>query len=214
MSAQSSRSLVRHPGRILQPARIKEEIATGKFVNFPNLLGVVRLLLLFPLSVSLYAQSRVALLYGAAAYLLDALDGLAARRLKQETLVGKLWDGFLDKTSLGLVLMLSLLIGILPRWAFVIILSYHLSMIAGTCLLFYKGWRQPDGRPWGALANLLLGAAILLLFLGYSQAGQHVLLASLATSALLLGDYIGQILRARRRQKNKPTVSCSKDANS
>jgi len=209
MAASSSRSLVRHPGCIIQPSILKNEIRTGKIVNLPNLLGILRLLLLIPLALTLRARPDLAVVFGAGAYCLDALDGRVARSLKQETMWGKLWDGFLDKVSLGLVLLLCLQTGLLPVWACALITSYHVVMIAGTCVLLYRGLRQPDGRSWGALANLLLGTAILLRLLGYSLPGQHVLLASLAASVLLLGDYILQILQTlRSRQRSADLRSC------
>jgi cardiolipin synthase len=76
-------------------------LAFSEVMNLPNLVSLTRLLL-SPLMLFLEFPQAIALFILLA--LTDALDGFLARRLKQETDLGKVLDPLADKTLLLLAL--------------------------------------------------------------------------------------------------------------
>jgi len=76
-------------------------LAFSEVMNLPNLVSLTRLLL-SPLMLFLEFPQTIALFILLA--LTDAMDGFLARRLKQETELGKVLDPLADKTLLLIAL--------------------------------------------------------------------------------------------------------------
>jgi CDP-diacylglycerol--glycerol-3-phosphate 3-phosphatidyltransferase len=103
-------------------------------VNLPNLLTILRILLIAPLTAAFLADQGwgrwVALALYAAASATDWLDGYLARRLNQGTALGRMLDPIADKLLVATVLLLLAATGGVGGWNLAAALAILLREIA------------------------------------------------------------------------------------
>ncbi|MDO8446379.1 MAG: CDP-alcohol phosphatidyltransferase family protein [Deltaproteobacteria bacterium] len=106
-------------------------------MNIPNLLTLFRILLV-PLFVIflIYGHTFYALLTFVLAGITDALDGLIARVFNQKTLLGAYLDPIADKLLLSASYIMLAVIGVLPAWLTVLVLSRDIFILIGIAVLF------------------------------------------------------------------------------
>ena len=158
-----------------------EHIRRDKIVNVPNILTLVRILLL-PVVVWRFQKGDTlgALIAYLAAMLTDAVDGFIARRFHQITTLGKLLDPLADKLSLLTLLSLFVLDGQIPLWVLGLILVKEVCLVVGGAVALRRGiivYALPIGKvttvafiasivarflELRALADGLLGVSVLL----------------------------------------------------
>lgn len=108
-----------------------------KAITIPNLLSLCRLAVL-PLILFLMVQRKntlafvVLLLFWAT----DALDGFLARRLHQESELGKILDPLVDKVSMGLIVLTLAATKGLPIWLALIIVTRDVLILIGSIFVF------------------------------------------------------------------------------
>jgi cardiolipin synthase len=89
-----------------------------------------------------YEQWGMVLLLAACAVITDFCDGMIARALHQETVVGAILDHAADK--LLMITMLSMLIikqvPEIPQWFCWVVLSKEIVLLVGAALFFVTGW--------------------------------------------------------------------------
>ena len=109
-----------------------EQIRREKALNIPNVLTVIRMLLL-PAIVWRFRRgdSQGALAFYAVAMLTDVFDGMIARQFNQITSVGKLLDPIADKLSLITLLWLFVSEGQIPSWVMGVMLVKECLLVAG-----------------------------------------------------------------------------------
>jgi cardiolipin synthase len=125
-------------------------------VNLPNIVTTLRLVLL-PLFLTLlvYRRPGPALAVLLLAAFSDALDGLLARWLDQRTAIGSFLDPVADKLlSMSGFVTLSL-IGPIPAWFVIVVISRDLVISIGSLVLYLH-----DGRL--EIAPSLTGKAAML----------------------------------------------------
>jgi cardiolipin synthase len=105
-------------------------------VNLPNLITIIRLLLI-PLFVIFLLENRadLALLAFVAASISDALDGFLARILKQKTLFGAYVDPLADKLLLATAFVTLAVMRQLPGWLAVVVVSRDVIILGGITIL-------------------------------------------------------------------------------
>ena len=121
-----------------------ERIRQDKILNVPNILTMVRILLL-PVVVwrFLVGDSTGALLAYLAAMLTDAVDGYLARRWNEVTAFGKLMDPLADKL-LQLTMMGCLtLTGYIHWWVLAVMAAKEIFMVIGGTMLL-SGFYEAD----------------------------------------------------------------------
>ncbi|MFF4385049.1 CDP-diacylglycerol--glycerol-3-phosphate 3-phosphatidyltransferase [Kitasatospora sp. NPDC001547] len=191
-----------HPGRPVAAAP-----STPGVWNIANVLTMVRVLLVPVFVVLLFADGghdpkwrSVAWASFAIAMITDLFDGELARRKGLVTDFGKIADPIADKAIMGSALIGLSLLGDLPWWVTVVILSRELGI---TLMRFWviRYGVIPASRG-GKLKTLTQGTAVGMYVLdltGWLATGRAVLmgLAVLLTVGTAL-DYIGQALRLRR----------------
>ncbi len=105
--------------------------------TWPNLVSVLRLLLIPLIVIALLAGRRTeALILFLAAGLSDALDGLLARLLKQRSSLGAVLDPLADKFLLDTIYVLCAWKGYLPPFLAVLVVSRDVLIVTGF-LIFY-----------------------------------------------------------------------------
>ncbi|MET8542732.1 CDP-diacylglycerol--glycerol-3-phosphate 3-phosphatidyltransferase [Kitasatospora sp. NPDC004799] len=191
-----------HPGR-----PVAATPSTPGVWNIANVLTMVRVLLVPVFVALLFADGghnpkwrSVAWASFAIAMITDLFDGELARRKGLVTDFGKIADPIADKAIMGSALIGLSLLGDLPWWVTVVILSRELGI---TLMRFWviRYGVIPASRG-GKLKTLTQGTAVGMYVLdltGWLATGRAVLmgLAVLLTVGTAL-DYIGQAVRLRR----------------
>ncbi len=105
-------------------------------VNIPNSLTVFRIVLV-PVIVILLIQGEYtkALVCFIIAGVTDGLDGMLARRLNQTTVVGSYLDPLADKVLLISMYATLAIIGVIPGWLSVIVISRDCIILGGILVL-------------------------------------------------------------------------------
>jgi cardiolipin synthase len=105
-------------------------------ISIPNILTLLRILLT-PLFVILLLRDLypLALLVFAVAGLSDGLDGLIARLLNQRTVLGAYLDPAADKLLLASAFIALAILGVLPAWLSVLVITRDVIIILGLAIL-------------------------------------------------------------------------------
>jgi CDP-diacylglycerol--glycerol-3-phosphate 3-phosphatidyltransferase len=137
-------------------------------LTVPNILTGVRLLaipVLARLILAGDACNTVAFVLFLTIWMTDLLDGYLARRLNQVTEFGKLFDPLVDKIFQLTTAVMMFLVGKLPLWVPLFILTKELLMIIGGAVLFKKKAFVVTAAWYGKLATFLFVLAFAGLFL-------------------------------------------------
>ena len=104
-------------------------------INIPNSLTVLRILLV-PVFVGLllYGHYDAALITLLIAALTDVLDGMIARLTDQRTRLGEYLDPLADKLLLMSAIITLSVLGFIPIWAVIIVVSRDAILLAGTVI--------------------------------------------------------------------------------
>ncbi len=138
--------------------------------TIPNLLTLLRFFLLFPTLWALWQHSAVvAIACGILAYLTDLLDGWLARKLQQESELGKMMDPLVDKLFTAAVVLLLYSQGRLPTWYLGIIVARDLLILFGGVLA--KQWKGVvlQSLPIGKAAVTSVAVTLVLIVLEVSE---------------------------------------------
>ena len=106
-------------------------------MNIPNILTLIRILLT-PLLVILLINDRFleAFIVFTLAGITDGLDGLIARLMRQKTRIGAILDPIADKLLLTSAYVTLAIIGFLPNWLAVTVISRDVIIVFGVLILF------------------------------------------------------------------------------
>lgn len=153
-------------------------------MNLPNMITLVRILLV-PLFTYLYLQSPGDTnLFAAAVFLLasltDALDGYLARSRKEITRFGQLIDPIADKLLIAAALLVLVESGLVSTWIALIILGREFA-ISGLRILAAADGKVIAASPWGKIKTTTQIVAVMAFFLGISWAPLLMWIAVLAT---------------------------------
>jgi len=100
-------------------------------LSVPNQLTMLRMVMLpFVLISMIYRRHDLAFWLFVAAAVTDGIDGLVARHFDQRTLLGEFLDPIADKLLLSSCFIVQALIGAIPLWLTVLVLSRDVVIIA------------------------------------------------------------------------------------
>lgn len=148
-------------------------------MNLPNALTLFRILLVpaFLIAV-IYGWLAVALVLFGAAGFTDLLDGLLARRYGHETVLGSFLDPVADKLLMTVSFVSLAILGLLPPWLGVLVVSKDLFVVIGMAVLYFSG--QPVAAVptlWGKQTTFLqiVTLGLVLLFAATGGEGGGIL---------------------------------------
>jgi CDP-diacylglycerol--glycerol-3-phosphate 3-phosphatidyltransferase len=135
-------------------------------LNLPNVLTVVRILLVPVLVVALLDETAngdlLAAVVFAAASLTDAIDGYLARSRNAITTFGKLMDPVADKLLVVAALVALVSLGRLPAWVAMVIIARELAVTLTRVAATAQGVVVPAAG-WGKVKTIVQVAAIFFL---------------------------------------------------
>lgn len=104
-----------------------------RFLTIPNLLSMLRILLIFPLAFFVWHNNlKLVLFLVIIAFISDYLDGIIARRFNQISDWGKILDPLADKLSIGIMLIVLYLKQQVPLWLVLVVVGRDvLILLAG-----------------------------------------------------------------------------------
>ena len=139
-----------------------------KLMNIPNLLTVLRMLMIPVFAKMYYSDMRAfSMLVFLLASATDLLDGYLARKWNQITSFGKLMDPLADKLMTLTMIFCLMDTGFLPVWVLVVLVCKEVMMVLGGLALLkgVKGQRIVVMANWaGKAATALIISAIALVF--------------------------------------------------
>jgi CDP-diacylglycerol--glycerol-3-phosphate 3-phosphatidyltransferase len=172
------------------------------FFLLPNLLGILRILLLPFIFYFLARDTHSGLIVALALILLavgsDVLDGIAARRLNQITDLGRIMDPLADKLGLGLFVIFIIIHRGFPIWAAVLLFSKDLlTLIAALLMVRRKGFVLMSNN-WGKVNSWIWVLTVVIYIARIHQLQQWFLaIASLSTLNCMV-QYIRMFLAQYR----------------
>ncbi|MDD5233945.1 MAG: CDP-diacylglycerol--glycerol-3-phosphate 3-phosphatidyltransferase [Syntrophales bacterium] len=107
-------------------------------MNIPNTLTVLRIILVPIMVICLiqayYVEAFVIFIF---ASITDGLDGFLARVLKQKSVLGAYLDPLADKALIASAFVTLSIMGIIPAWLTVIVISRDFVILVGICVLTF-----------------------------------------------------------------------------
>lgn len=152
------------------------ELEKADFLKIPNLLSIIRILMLIPFILLIKNQKNDWFFSLAViAIATDWLDGYLARKLNQITELGKILDPIADKlNTAGILLALNIYQGF-PIWIVLIIIGRDIIIILGALFIFkQKKYVTPSNIP-GKLAMFFIALSIIFYILNQSNLFEYAL---------------------------------------
>ena len=153
-----------------------------KFINVPNFLSCLRILLLIPLVIANNCENYVlAIVIFVIMGISDFLDGYIARRFDMVTSLGKILDPIADKM---LIVTVMFCIGIkfnkMMPFAYILLFKESLMLIAGAILLKKKKVLQ-SSKWYGKLATFLffVSVTVIIILKAFCNIENDILIFSL-----------------------------------
>jgi cardiolipin synthase len=136
--------------------------ASSAVVTVPNILSFARIASI-PIFSWLSANERTRLwgiLLFAVVVSTDWVDGYVARRMGQESELGRILDPVADRLAIGAGLLTFAISGIFPFWAALLILVRDVAVLLGGALILWGKDVRVEVRGIGKIATFSLMAAI------------------------------------------------------
>jgi len=193
---------------------------SNRIVTIPNLLSLVRLLLI-PVFFLLLAgrQFGWALLALAVASLTDLFDGIIARRFGQVTRLGAQLDPVADRLTILAALLGLGIAGLIPWWFIAVLLGRDLLIVLLGLVLARRGYGMLPVHHLGKLATFTLLTALPLLIVGAAWPAIGAWVDPVAWAAAIWGAFLywwAGILYARQTVglvRNPPSSAASASDN-
>ncbi len=180
-----------------------------KQLNLPNVLSLIRIGLLPVIFYLILKSNRGNYPYLIFVYcfavLLDFLDGFFARKLNQETELGKILDPIADKLLILLVILAMIIRSDFPIWLGVFILVRDLLILVAGVTLMKKKHKVTASVLIGKVAFSAFGAMLLMYIidlhpsLNLYHLKQFFIVISVGFLAWSLVEYFNIYLRERKK---------------
>lgn len=175
----------------------------GAGVNIPNMLTIIRLILVPVFLIVFFSQisgaTIIAILVFLAAGLTDVLDGFLARKYNMITKWGSILDPLADKLMSITVLVSLTAKNLMPVWVLYVIGIKEVMMITGGIMLFKKGTYVP-AQAYGKISTVLLYISIITLEFVYRPIGLVLLYGTALTALFALYKYFENFIRINKKQ--------------
>lgn len=140
-------------------------------ITIPNIITTIRFFAIPVMAYYIYAGESVEAKFSIVAFIMfisiwatDVLDGYIARKFKQISDFGKLFDPFVDKLFQFVTALMMYIVGKIPLWIPLAIAFKEIAIVIGGALLLKKYKLVVYAKWYGKLATFLFVAAFCFLF--------------------------------------------------
>lgn len=176
------------------------EIRLRDFFLLPNLITLLRLFLLpfmfYFLLKDTTSDFIIAMVLLGIAYFSDLLDGYFARRLHQESDLGKILDPLVDKLAIGAIAIYVVIFKEFPLWALVLILTKDILIVLGGWYLLIKRKIMPQPNKWGKYTVSLWGVVLIFYLIELSWWKEFLLWIGVGMILITLFTYLKTFLNS------------------
>jgi cardiolipin synthase len=171
-------------------------------MNIPNAITLLRVVLIpFYVDLMIYDYYGAALLVFLSACVTDALDGLIARLTKTQTELGAFLDPMADKLLIVSAFVTLAIIGTLPIWLVIIVVSRDVILAMGSLILYSMGHKlviRPSiiGKLTTVLQFGVVSLTMILINYGTGWGVLPVLMG--ATAAVTIASGIQYVMRGMK----------------
>lgn len=128
-----------------------------KWLNISNSLSLLRIILVFPIVYLLgYDSNLIAFFISLVAISTDYFDGYFARKLHQESELGKILDPLADKILIAAIILTLFFKNEFPLWLAIIIIGRDLLILFGGLLLSAKMKNVTPSNVYGKITMFIL----------------------------------------------------------
>lgn len=160
-----------------------------EFLTASNLLSLSRAILVIPFAAVMLVPASPQRVWGGLIVFLgmltDRFDGLLARKLHQETEWGRILDPLADKIAASSVAVVLLVLGDIPSWFVVVLITRDVAIFAGGMYIRAKTGVVLPSNEAGKWAVGIVAVTLLIALLGVFPAGMPIFLGASVAGLLL-----------------------------
>jgi cardiolipin synthase len=175
--------------------------------NIPNVLTLVRLLLVPVFPILYFSSNPNALIYALIIFILagltDMLDGYIARKFDFVTQIGIVFDPLADKLMLLTALTCLYIDAFIPIWVLIVMYIKELFMITAGLILFFKKEKEVmPANVFGKLATLMFSLAVVLILISpQTNLFQYLIFLAVSLKLLAFSSYVVSHFRYTKSHK-------------
>ena len=175
-------------------------VTAKELFNVPNILSFFRLLLVPVLVITFFCipgeNYIVPLVVFIVASITDTLDGIIARKFNLVTEAGMVLDPLADKLLKIATLLCFGIVGVIPLWLVITLITIDLSMIIAGIILYGKHITIPSN--WiGKTGTLVMTIGLILCFFHNVMLGWDMIILYTGLCIILLSMIVYIVLNAK-----------------
>lgn len=171
-------------------------------MNLPNYITLIRVVLIpFFINLMIYGYYREALMVFVAACVTDALDGLIARLTRTKTELGAFLDPMADKFLIMSAFVTLVLLGKLPVWLVIIVVSRDVILGLGSLVIYFTGHTltiQPSLLGKTTTFMQLVIVTLSLVLMAYGTETRSMFALQWITAAVTIGSGVQYVIRGMK----------------
>ena len=164
--------------------------------NIPNILTLIRLLLVPVFPILYFSSYPNALIYALIIFVIagitDLLDGYIARKYDFVTQIGIVFDPLADKLMLLTALTCLYIDAFIPLWVLIVMYIKELFMICAGLILFFKKEKEVmPANVFGKLATMMFSLAVVLILISPdTNIFQYLIIFAVSLKMLAFSSYV------------------------
>ncbi|MCD4712129.1 MAG: CDP-diacylglycerol--glycerol-3-phosphate 3-phosphatidyltransferase [Clostridiales bacterium] len=176
--------------------------------NIPNILTLVRLLLVPVFPILYFSSDPNALIYALIIFIIagvtDLLDGYIARKFDFITQIGIVFDPLADKLMLLTALTCLYIDTFIPLWVLLVMYIKELFMIIAGLILFFKKEKEVmPANVFGKLATMMFSLAVVLILISpNTNMFQYLIFLAVSLKLLAFSSYVISHIRYSKSHKH------------
>ena len=173
-----------------------------RIFTIPNLLTFARLLILIPIMINvIHVQRWWALFWILLSIGTDNIDGFLARKLNQQSDLGRMMDPLIDKINLlvATTYMTFSADYAFPLWFYIFILAREVAMLAGGLLVIRRKNVVLESNRAGKWSAFVTGFTVLFFIMAWQPFGWIFLWVSFVLTIISTWTYVGAYRKVVRQ---------------
>lgn len=176
-----------------------KKISDRSRMTISNMITISRLALLPFIVYFLMTEQRItAFILILISFISDGLDGYVARKLNQESELGKSLDPLCDKISLAIILITLLLLNSMPLWGVIVIITRDFLILLGSFILLKTKSIIEPSNLLGKMTGFIFAVMVLAFTLNMWHLGMLFLYLSIPVMTGTFYQYARNYLKIMR----------------